>query len=142
MQVIVRLLEVSELDRILPLIRQLNPTLDEATLRSRLDTVRASQNYRCAGAFVGETLVGVTGIWTGTKLWCGKFIEADNVVVDVQHRGQGIGEKLMTFVHDLGRREGCEVAVLDTYVTFSRAQKFYFEQGYDIRGFHFVRELK
>ena len=145
MPVTVRLLDSAELDTILPLVQQLNPKLDEPTIRARLDEMR-STNYRCIGAFAGDDsdkkLVGICGVWTGTKLWCGKFIEADNVVVDSNHRSLGIGEKMMAFLHELGKQEGCDLAVLDTYVTYARAQKFYFGLGHDIRGFHFVREFE
>ena len=137
----IRLLAESELAAILPLIEILNPDTSRAVLALRLEEMR-DNGYRCAGAFVDRRCVGVAGMWFGTRFWCGRYVDIDNVVVDPAWRSHGIGQALLDWVEDYARRQGCEKAVLDAYVTNDRARAFYMHRGYRVIGFHFDKDLK
>ena len=68
-------------------------------------------------------------------------MDVDNFVVDEAFRSQGVGAKMMKCLEEKARSLGCKIVVLDTYVTFAGAHKFYFRQGYEILGFHFKKDL-
>ncbi len=136
----VRLIPTAELPTILPLVRMLNPDIDEDVLAQRLEEM-PGQGYQCAGAYLEGHLVGICGLWVTTRFYCGKMIEPDNVVVHPDFRSLGVGQKLMAWVYDYARAENCEVVELNSYVGSSRAHKFYFNQGFQILGFHFQKKL-
>ena len=140
MTLVIRLLADAELPTILPLLRLSYPHIDEVTLRRRLGEMPA-QGYRCAAAFSGEQLVGISGIWIRTHLWCGRMIEPDNVNVDAAWRGKGVGRALVDWIIAWGRDQGCEVSDLNCYVTNAEGQAFWLRQGWRIVGFHFQRGL-
>jgi GNAT superfamily N-acetyltransferase len=125
----------------LPLLRELNPKMPVKTIRARLDAMRKA-DYRCLGAWEKDALVGICGFRIGTRIWCGKYIDLDNVVVARSHRGRGIGERMTRWVEEEGRRLDCDTAALDSYATSAQAHKFYFREGYHIEGYHMIRELK
>jgi len=140
-EIVIRLLEKNELAMILPLIQELNPGVPPDVLAQRLQDMTA-QGYQCAAAFAGDYCIGVAGIWLGTRFWGGRYLDVDNVIVDLQYRGTGIGQQLMDWVERYAHREGCEIMVLDAYVTNDLAHKFYQRNGYQIVGYHFVKSLR
>jgi GNAT superfamily N-acetyltransferase len=137
---IIRELNTEELPSILPLIEQHNSKLTPAELRRRLDAM-VPHGYRCIAAFQGGRMVGVAGYWTGVKFWCGEFLEPDNVFVLPELRSAGIGAKLMDHLEAKAEELGCKLVVLDSYVTYAGAHKFYFRRGYEITGYHFTRPV-
>lgn len=137
----VRELLPAEFPLILPLIEKHNPRIDPVELRRRLD-VMVPHNYRCIAAFMGERIVGVAGYWFGARFWSGEYMDVDNVVVDETLRSQGIGKRMMDWLYDKAKDLGCKMLVLDTYVTYEGAHRFYFREGYSILGFHFTRDVK
>lgn len=86
-------------------------------------------------------LVGVAGLWVNAKLFSGKYIEMDNVVVRPDYRSKGIGKLLCQETERIGVEKGCNLVVLDAYVENFSAHKFYYRQGYIARGYHFLKKL-
>ena len=139
-QLVIRELETVELPRILPLIQTHNPDIDPGELRRRLEAM-IPHGYHCIAAIQEDQIVGVAGYWLGVRLWCGEYMDVDNVVVAPELRSQGIGSKMMDWLHRRAKDLGCRLVVLDSYVTYSGAHRFYFREGYQILGFHFTREV-
>lgn len=136
------LTEKHEMLPLFPLIQQLSPNVAEAEYNSFLDDMLL-HGYRMAAVFdeaTGECL-GLSGIWTGTKIYSGKYMEMDNVVVSAAHRSRGIGKLLCDFLLDLARREGCRTAMLDAYLENEKAHAFYEREGFIRRGYHFLKKL-
>jgi GNAT superfamily N-acetyltransferase len=138
--IIVRELAVEELPLILPLIGRHNAKIEPEELRRRLE-VMIPHGYHCIAAFGGGRIVGVAGYWLGARFYCGEYMDVDNVVVDESQRSRGVGLKMMDWLHAKARELGCKVVMLDSYVTFTRAHKFYFRQDYEILGYHFSRKI-
>ncbi|WP_235826627.1 GNAT family N-acetyltransferase [Acidithiobacillus ferridurans] len=46
----------------------------------------------------------MAGIWLGTRFWCGRYLDVDNVIVDPQYRGVGIGQQLMDWVENYAHK--------------------------------------
>ncbi|MBX3743214.1 MAG: GNAT family N-acetyltransferase [Akkermansiaceae bacterium] len=120
----------------------LNPSTPCGTLRERLATILAEHpHYRLTGAFSGERLVGLTGAWIATKVWCGKYLEVDNLVVHPDARAAKIGTRLIENLEATARAEGCEILVLDSYTSNHPSHRLYHRLGFEIWGFHFVKPL-
>ncbi|MDX1652048.1 MAG: GNAT family N-acetyltransferase [Brumimicrobium sp.] len=98
-------------------------------------------NYTQLIALHNERVVGVCGVWLGTKIWCGKYLEMDNVVVGRDYRSHGIGKMFTRYLEDKARRENCNMMAADVYTDNFRAHKFYINEGFIPRGFHFLKLL-
>lgn len=122
------------------LVTQTNPTLSKADFNKRLKKMFA-QGYRCIAMVENGQYLGICGFWQGTRFWCGDFIDLDNVVVDEKLRGKNIGKKLVAWVENLAKQTGCTQTGLDCYVSFDEAHRFYFREGYIIKGYHFIKPL-
>ena len=98
-------------------------------------------NYKQVAIFEDDVCVGLSGFWIGTKLWCGKYIELDNFIVHPDHRSKGIGKLITDYINSKAVAIGCTSTVLDAYTTNFIAHRFYYNQGYGPKGFHFVKIL-
>lgn len=98
-------------------------------------------NYIQIAVFENENCLGITGCWFSTKLWSGKYLEIDNFIVHPDHRSKGIGKLLTDFVEQKAIDLGCTNIVLDAYTSNFAAHRFYYNQGYGPKGFHFVKIL-
>jgi GNAT superfamily N-acetyltransferase len=64
----------------------------------------------CNRCFEGDVCVGLSGLWFGIKLWCGKYLEIDNFIVHPEHRKKGIG-KMTDYVDIKAKELGCTMIV-------------------------------
>ena len=99
------------------------------------------QHYECVGVFEEDRLIGVTGLWYQTRHYSGKSCEVDHVYIDEKHRSGGIGKQLFAFIETHVKAKGCEAIELNTYVQNAASHKFYFNLGFKILGFHFLKEI-
>lgn len=123
-----------------PLIRQLSPDVTEERYAQALDDMLA-HGYRMAAVMEGDQCLGISGFWVSTKIYSGRYMELDNVVVDATQRSQGVGQVLYDFLHDIAIQEGCEMMMLDAYIENEKAHAFYERQGFVKKGFHFLNQL-
>jgi GNAT superfamily N-acetyltransferase len=99
-------------------------------------------NYKQAAVFHDGKCLGISGFWIGTKLWCGKYLELDNVIVNPNYRSQGVGKLLTEYLQQKALDEGCKSVALDAYTNNFAAHKFYYNHGFVPKGFHFVKFLE
>ncbi|UTN05347.1 GNAT family N-acetyltransferase [Flavobacterium bizetiae] len=98
-------------------------------------------NYIQIAVFEEDSCVGITGCWSATKLWTGKYLEIDNFVVNPEHRSKGIGKLLTDYIEKKALDLDCSSIVLDAFTGNFAAHRFYYNQGYGPKGFHFVKIL-
>ena len=98
-------------------------------------------NYRQVAVFENEVCVAVSGFWSGTKLWSGKYIEIDNFIVHPEHRSKGLGKMMTDYIDAKAKETGCTMIVLDAFTGNFTAHRFYYNQGYVPKGFHFLKIL-
>lgn len=127
--------------RYLPVMQELYPALTHAYYDEML-TRMLPHNYGQVGVFDGETCLGISGYWYGTKLWCGPYLELDNVIVIKAARGTGAGKLLSAYLDEKAKELGCHIMTLDAYTSNFKAHRFYYNQGYAPRGFHFIKLLE
>lgn len=124
----------------LELLQEVYPTLTLEEYDRELDDM-LPHNYGQVVVMDGENIAGLTGYWVGSKLWCGKYLELDNVVVAEKYRSQGVGKFLFDFMEQRAIDEKCTMLALDSYTTNFKAHKFFYGQGFAPRGFHFINIL-
>ena len=98
-------------------------------------------NYKQVAVFEGETCIGISGLWSGTKLWSGKYLEIDNFIVHPDHRKKGVGKMMTDYIDAKAKETGCTMIVLDAFTGNFAAHRFYYNQGYAPKGFHFLKIL-
>lgn len=122
------------------LLQEVYPSLTLEEYSDELDSM-LQHNYGQVGVFVDKECVGLTGYWLGTKLWCGKYLELDNVVVSKKHQSKGIGKILFDFMEEKARALNCTMLALDSYSNNFKAHKFFYNQNFAPKGFHFINIL-
>ncbi|NQX00742.1 GNAT family N-acetyltransferase, partial [bacterium] len=115
-EIVIRPLLAADLAGAVALLATLNPETPAARIGERLQTLLADHShYQLIGAFADDTLAGLAGAWIATKIWCGRYLEIDNLVVAEDHRSAGLGSRLIGHLEAIGRERGCQVLVLDSY---------------------------
>lgn len=121
-------------------IRFLYPNISLEKYKSFLSEM-IPHNYIQIAVFEDEICLGLTGCWSATKLWTGKYLEIDNFVVNPDYRSKGIGKMLTDYVEKKAIELNCSSIVLDAFTGNFGAHRFYYNQGYAPKGFHFVKIL-
>ena len=139
-------LEIKELTTVSQMLAQIEvmqnlyPKLSIEKYESYLNEM-IPRGYVQIGVFENDVCMGITGCWFGTKLWSGKYLEIDNFIVHPEHRSKGIGKQLTDYVNQKGIDLDCSMIVLDAFTGNFPAHRFYYNQGYAPRGFHFLKIL-
>ncbi|WP_367757884.1 GNAT family N-acetyltransferase [Flavobacterium sp. WC2430] len=122
------------------IVKHLYPTFTLDKYESYLKEM-IPHNYKQLAIFENDICVALTGFWTGFKLWSGKYIEIDNFIVHPEHRSKGLGKMLTDYIDVKAKKEGCTMIVLDAFTGNFTAHRFYYNQGYVPKGFHFLKIL-
>lgn len=122
------------------ILTEVYPELTFEAYNKELDSM-LPHNYGQVGVFDGEICAGLSGYWIGSKLWCGTYMELDNVVVSKKYRRMGIGKQLFEHFEKKAKELGCTMLALDSYSDNFEAHKFFYNEGYIPRGFHFINVL-
>jgi GNAT superfamily N-acetyltransferase len=143
------MITIRECDRrdfepVFALLRQLWPDreLDRQALEGvflyNLDS--ASQHYLCAVS--GEELLGFCSLSVRKSLWGQGFLGyLDELVVDEDRRGEGIGSRLLERALELAREDGCSRVELDSAFHREDAHSFYEKHGFERICLLFSREF-
>lgn len=141
MAFIFKILEKEKIDLVIPLVQKLNGNKDsDAVLKQRFSEM-ITQNYECAVIYDDEKLIGVCGLWFCTRHYSGKSVEPDHVYIDDSYRGKGLGKQFFAWIYNYAKAKGFEAMELNTYVTNAASHKFYFNEGFKILGYHFLKKL-
>lgn len=136
-----KIIDKKEINSIIPLIQKLtnNKNSDEVLKARFADMV--NQNYECAGVFDKNKLIGVSGLWFQTRHYAGRSMEVDHVYIEAAYQGQGLGKQFFKWLYEYAKSKGCTTSELNTYVQNYPSHKFYYNEGYEIFGYHFYKTL-
>lgn len=142
MAYIFKILNKKEITSIIPLVQELSDHKVSDTILKVRFLEMVEQNYECAVVYHEEKLIGVTGLWYCTRHYSGKSVELDHVIIDKRHRNKGLGKDFMDWIENYVRAKGFEAIELNTYVQNYPSHKFYYNLGFEILGYHFVKKLQ
>ena len=124
----------------LEIIHHLYPNMSTETYSNYLSQM-IPHNYKQLIVLDGENVAGITGFWKGVKLWSGPYMEIDNFVVAPEYRQQGVGKLMTDYIDAKANELEVTMIVLDAYVENFKAHRFYYNQGFAPRGYHFVKMI-
>lgn len=142
MNISFNLINKEDILTILPLLRKANTTTPQDILETRVLEMAQYPNYECIGVFDDNKLVGICGLWYSIRHYIGKSVEPDHVIIDETYRGNNIGKQLFKWVYDYTKTKGCEAVELNTYTANRKSHKFYYNEGFEIYGFHFLKIIR
>ena len=136
-----QILEPSRINDIIPMIQQLTShNLSEEILKERFADM-VTENYECAVIYYKDKLVGVSGLWYCTRHYSGKSVELDHVFIVEDFRNKGLGKHFLEWIYNHVKAKGVQTAELNTYVQNHPSHKFYYNEGFEILGYHFLKTL-
>ena len=136
-----KIIEKEQINDVIPLVQKLNDfEVSEDVLRQRFSEM-INQNYECAAVYDGKNIIGVCGLWYCTRHYSGRSVEADHVIIDDAYRGQGIGNQFFDWIYKYVSAKGFETVELNTYVGNNPSHKFYYNEGFEILGYHFLKKF-
>ncbi len=119
--------------------RQLRPALPHAYVE-RLQQVFANGG-RMLVATQNHEVLGLA-VWRVIEnTYDGRRLYVDDLVVNEQHRSQGVGKALLSQLETYAKDLSCDVLALDSGTQRTRAHAFYFREGMHIPAFCFKKEL-
>jgi GNAT superfamily N-acetyltransferase len=124
---------------IIPLLQKVNTKTPTDLLKERVLEMVNYPNYECIGVFADKRLIGISGLWYTFRHYIGKSAEPDHVIIDEAFRGQNIGKQLFNWIYEYTKSKGCEAVELNTYTGNTKSHKFYYNEGFNIYGFHFLK---
>lgn len=139
MEIKFKLIEQANIEIILPLLKELDPSIPKEVLSSRLSEM-VKAGYECIGIFNKSEIIGICGIWTLVKYYVGKHIELDNVYIKANYRGLGIGKKLDDWLKNLAVSRDCKVIELNCYINNKEGNAFWEANGYEVIGLHYQKK--
>lgn len=135
-------IDKKDLLNILPLVQKVNTTTPLDILKKRVLDMFECSNYECVGVFDDQKLIGISGLWYSVRHYVGKSVEPDHVVIDEEYRGNNIGKQFFNWIYEYTKEKGCEAIELNTYTGNRKSHKFYYNEGFEIYGFHFVKVMR
>jgi len=141
-QIVVK--ELNKKDQMLAafdLIGQIYDKMTLADFEKNLDEMILRDDYKMVAAFLGEKMIGVSGYSISLMLYCGRYLQASNLVVDLDFRKKGVGKILLNSLEQIAKKHDCQKFVLDSYTENKQSHPLYFREGFYIRGFHFMKEV-
>lgn len=141
MEISIRELGQEYVNDILPLASELTPDIPAHVLKARLEEM-FKLSYKCLGAYLDGRLVGICGAWITTKLYSGRQIELDNLVIAREYRSKGLGSRFLDAIDQWAKEQGCVSCELNSYIANVRSHKFYLNKGFQQLGYHFIKKYE
>lgn len=124
-----------------PIISQIYSEMSIEDYLAYIDEMVMRSDYKMIGAFLDNKLVGVSGYLILLMIYCGRYIQLSNLVVDQNYRGLKIGTKIIHHIEEIGRELECKKIILESYTENKKSHSLYYKEGFHIRGFHFMKSL-
>jgi len=134
------LVDKAEMLEQLSVLNELYPKLTLEEYSVELDEM-LPHRYGQVAVFDENECIAISGFWIGNKLWVGKYLELDNIIVREKYRSQGVGKLMFDFLEKKAKEQQCNMLSLDSYTNNFNAHKFFYNEGFAPRGFHFIKLL-
>lgn len=140
----IRQCQAEDFGDVVRLLCQLWPDkpLDAVSLEAVFSRALASESqvYLCAADEHG--VIGFGSLTLKNNLWQQGYLgHVDELVVDSEQRGRGVGTKLLDQLIIVAQQRGCRRVELDSGFQRKQAHQFYEKHGFENRAHHFSREI-
>ncbi len=142
MNIIFKVIPKEQLLNILPLLKIVNTKTPPNLLEKRVLEMGNYQNYECVAVYDNEKMIGICGLWYSTRHYIGKSVEPDHVIILEEYRGKNIGKRFFEWIYEYTKSKGCEAMELNTYTGNQKSHKFYYNEGFNIYAFHFLKVMR
>lgn len=107
-----------------PVMHELRTHLKE---QQYLDLLRgmAQEGYRLFALRDGDRLVSLAGVGILTNFSYGRHVWVYDLITVSDARSQGYGRRLLEFIEEFARREGCGIIALSSGLERTEAHRFY-----------------
>lgn len=122
--------------RIVPVLRQLRPAFTEAALVAQIQA-QQREGYRLAYLCHAGEVACVAGFRIGLNLAWGRHLYVDDLVTAEACRSAGAGTRMVAWLKDWARQQGCTQLHLDSGLQRIRAHAFYRREGFTHTSHHF-----
>lgn len=136
-----KLLSIKNIASITDLGKELNPKLSVKEIKDSFTEMFTFDNYRCFGLLKEDLIIGISSGWITHKLYSGRQLEVDNVIITSTIQSKGYGKTFFQKIEEWASINDCNTIELNSYITNSRSHKFYFNLEYTIIGYHFYKEF-
>jgi len=88
-------------------------------------------------------IIGFCSLTIKNNLWqAGNLGHIDELIVDDNYRGKGVGSKLMDEITRIAKENQCKRIELDSAFHRKEAHRFYENEGYENRAYLFSKEIE
>jgi predicted N-acetyltransferase YhbS len=129
-EITIRSARPSDAEAIAALAKQLGYTAEASRVSDRLSRVLTRPDQQFLVADRGGTPVGWIHMLIAEYVEAEAFVVIGGLVVDRDHRRQGIGRRLLTHAEEWAAQHGCSVVRLSSTVQRIEAHTFYEGAGY------------
>ncbi len=138
----IKRLSQNHASEVLPFLVALNYNKIPANvLKERYLEMQKHNHYETYGLFLEKKLIGIAGLWYCTRHYSGKSAELDHFIISENYRNKNLGSYFLEHLESIVTKKGVISLELNTYVRNVASHKFYFNQGYQILGYHFVKNI-
>lgn len=123
------------------LVLQQYKNLDYSSFEIAIDEMINRHNYKILAGFLDDKMVAIAGYWLARMLYCGRYLQVSNLIVDENFRSLGFGKKLLKELENIAIKENCQKIVLDSYTENKQSHSLYYGENFYIRGLHFMKDL-
>ncbi|MCX8473461.1 MAG: GNAT family N-acetyltransferase [Sediminibacterium sp.] len=137
----VRILSKLDVFEISNLGLQLNPDKSFEEIKQYSELMFEMENYICFGLVKNNQIIGISSGWTTIRFYSGKQLEIDNVVISKEHQSKKYGNYMLSFIESWAKERAYKYIELNTLVQNTKSHKFYYNFGFEILGYHFVKKI-
>lgn len=141
MEISIKVLPKHQILDVIPLMMEYTEGKTAQNILEERFLEMANENYECAAMYDYDKLIGIAGMWFMTRHYSGKSMEPDHVYIANGYRGKSLGKQFFGWLHSYAKSKGCNSSELNTYVQNFPSHKFYYNEGYEIYGYHFYKTL-
>ena len=141
---IIREMEAKDMMGVVGLIRsELGYDDISSDVYDRVNRIYNTENYLIFIAEEEGSVIGFVGIMRGLAFELdGEYVRVIALAVSTGYRGKGIGIKLKARVEQDARETGANSIVISSGLNRNRAHVFYANQGYEKKGYSFIKLLQ
>lgn len=113
---------------VFPLVSQLRTELDRESYLDYLGIMSVG-GYRMFAGEVGGEIVTLAGVGIQVNLYYGRHLWVYELVTHENHRSNGYGRQMLTFLETWARERDCELIALSSGLQRRESHRFYEEKA-------------